>query len=123
MMTASLRPGMRICVVLFLSLVFAGAYGLFRPKPAISARSHTYDLLIRNGTILDGTGREAARGDVAVQDGKIARIGRLQRVDARVVIDAEGLIVAPGFIDVHNHTEFAITDPAKRFNESLLRQG
>ena len=123
-MTASPGPGMRICAVLFLSFVLAGAYGLFRPHPAISARSQGYDLLIRNGTILDGTGREAARGDLGVQDGKIARIGRrLENADARVVIDAEGLIVAPGFIDVHNHTEFTITDPAKRFNEGLLRQG
>src|SRR5439155_24823073 len=105
-MTASPGLGMRICAVLFLSFVLAGAYGLFRPHPAISTRSQGYDLLIRNGTILDGTGREAARGDLGVQAGKIARIGRrLENADAGDVIDAVGLIVDPGFTDVHNHAE------------------
>lgn len=63
------------------------------------------DVLIRNGKILDGTGNSWRYGDVAVQNGKIAAIGRLGNWTAARTIDATRLIVAPGFIDVHTHIE------------------
>jgi N-acyl-D-amino-acid deacylase len=63
-----------------------------------------YDLLILNGKIIDGTGNPWFYGDVAVKDGKIVRVGKIKG-DARRVIDATGLIVSPGFIDVHTHIE------------------
>lgn len=63
------------------------------------------DVLIKNGRILDGTGNSWFWGDVAVKDGKIVKIGSLQNVQAAKVIDAKGLIIAPGFIDVHTHIE------------------
>mgnify|MGYP003623026858 CR=1 FL=1 len=59
----------------------------------------TYDLLIRNGRIVDGSGMPAFRGDVGVKDGKIAEIGKLSGPATRVV-DAHGAVVAPGFIDI-----------------------
>src|SRR6266581_2808508 len=61
-----------------------------------------YDLLIRNGMIVDGTGFSRYRADVAIQDGTIAEIGRV-RGSATRTIDAEGLFVAPGIIDLHTH--------------------
>jgi N-acyl-D-aspartate/D-glutamate deacylase len=61
-----------------------------------------YDLIIRGGTVVDGTGRDRFTGDVAVQDGRIAAIGEVSGVAARE-IDAAGLIVAPGVIDLHTH--------------------
>jgi N-acyl-D-amino-acid deacylase len=64
-----------------------------------------YDILIRNGKIIDGTGNSWYYGDVAVKDGKIAAIGKLTNASAKKIIDAKGLIVAPGFIDVHAHIE------------------
>ncbi len=63
------------------------------------------DILIKNGKIIDGTGNPWFYGDVAVRDGKIIRIGRLSQWQAGKVIDAAGLVIAPGFIDVHTHIE------------------
>ncbi|HKA43867.1 MAG TPA: amidohydrolase family protein [Burkholderiales bacterium] len=64
----------------------------------------SYDLVIKNGTVIDGSGLPRYRGDVGVRDGKIATIGRI-RERAREVIDAEGQIVAPGFVDGHTHMD------------------
>jgi N-acyl-D-amino-acid deacylase len=63
----------------------------------------SYDILIKSGTIVDGTGRPAYRGDVAIQAGCIAEIGRIHNSGAAKVIDASDLVVAPGFIDPHTH--------------------
>jgi N-acyl-D-amino-acid deacylase len=67
-----------------------------------------YDVLIRNGKIIDGAGNCWYYGDVAVKEGKIIAIGKLANAIAGKVIDAKGLIVAPGFIDVHGHIEGGI---------------
>ncbi len=74
---------------------------------AISGRLHAqvYDLIIRNGKIIDGTGNSWFYGDVAVKNGHIVKTGKLGNATADRIIDATGLIVAPGFIDVHTHVE------------------
>ena len=63
-----------------------------------------YDLLIKNGVLIDGSGLPRHRADVAVQHGRIASIGRI-RERAREVIDADGLVVSPGFVDGHTHMD------------------
>jgi N-acyl-D-amino-acid deacylase len=78
-----------------------------------------YDVLIRNGRVLDGSGAPAVRADVAVKDGKIAAVGTLRDGSAARVIDAAGRVVAPGFIDVHTHIEGGI-DKNPRPNNFLL---
>ena len=70
--------------------------------------SQQYDLLIQNGKIIDGTGNSWYYGDLAVKDGKIISIGKLPNITANKTIDAKGLIVAPGFIDVHAHIESGV---------------
>ena len=61
-----------------------------------------YDLIIRGGTIVDGTGAAAFTGDVAIRDGLIAAVGRVEG-SAADEIDASGKVVAPGFVDIHTH--------------------
>ena len=63
----------------------------------------TYDLIIRNGTIVDGLGGEPYVGDVAVEDGVIAAVGPVNGAAAKREIDATGLLVTPGFVDLHTH--------------------
>ena len=63
-----------------------------------------YDLLIKNGVLIDGSGLPRHRADVAVQHGRIASIGRI-RERAREIIDADGMVVSPGFIDGHTHMD------------------
>ena len=79
-----------------------------------------YDLLLRNGTVVDGSGSPPFRADVAVKDGKIARIGDLKEASARRTVDVSGLIVAPGFIDVHTHADDLAAKPRA---ENFLRMG
>jgi N-acyl-D-aspartate/D-glutamate deacylase len=75
-----------------------------------------YDLLIKNGLIVDGSGAPSFRGDVAVKEGKIVEIGKLSGSAART-IDAAGLVVAPGFIDNHCHYDAQVTwDPLCSFS-------
>ncbi len=75
-----------------------------------------YDLLIRNGRIVDGSGMPAFRGDVGIKDGKIAEIGKLSGPAERT-IDADGRVVAPGFIDNHCHYDAQVTwDPLCSFS-------
>ncbi|MGB7161262.1 MAG: D-aminoacylase [Tepidisphaeraceae bacterium] len=77
-------------------------------SPAVVAAatpSPRYDLLLRHGQIVDGSGNPWFYGDVAISDGKIAAIGSLSDAKADRVIDASGLVIAPGFIDVHTHVD------------------
>ena len=63
---------------------------------------NTADLVIRGGTIVDGSGKPAFTGDVAIQDGWIVEVGKVQD-RGKEEIDAKGLLVTPGFVDVHTH--------------------
>ena len=78
-----------------------------------------FDLLIRGGTIVDGTGNPWFLGDVAIRGDRIIAVGALSPdTKARRVIDAKGLVVAPGFIDMHSHSDMTLledpTNPTAR---------
>ena len=66
-----------------------------------------YDLLIKNGTVIDGTGTKRYRADVAIANGKVAEIGKVTE-GAKRTIDADGLVVTPGFVDPHTHYDAQI---------------
>jgi len=80
-----------------------------------------YDLLIVHGHVIDGSGSPWFEGSVAVKDGRIFDIGRLPGATAKRVIDASGLVVAPGFIDLHSHSDYTLLVDGSA--QSKIRQG
>jgi N-acyl-D-amino-acid deacylase len=80
-----------------------------------------WDILIRGGTVIDGSGKPGERADVAVEGGRIARVGPDLPRDADKIIDAGGLAVTPGFIDIKTHSDFTL--PINPKAESKVRQG
>ena len=85
-------------------------------------KNEMFDILIRGGTVIDGTGNVGFKGDVAVKEDKLKILtGDTSSVPAAKTIDASGCIVAPGFIDVHTHSDLiALSEP---LNEPKVRQG
>ena len=80
--------------------------------PAAHAQAVPYDLVIRNGHIVDGTGSPWYSGDIAIRGGKIAALGKLDGASAKRSIDARGMVVAPGFIDMLGQSELTmLVDP------------
>src|ERR1039457_3124952 len=72
------------------------------------ADAQPYDVVIHNGRIVDGTGSPWYSGDIAIQGGKIAAIGQLAQAETKGTIDAHGMVVAPGFIDMLGQSELTI---------------
>src|SRR5438552_15858609 len=90
------------------------AVGQERPREA-------YDVVLRGGRIVDGTGNPWFEGDVAIRGERIAAVGRLRDARAKQTIDARGLVIAPGFIDLLGQSEYTVlVDPHVR---SKIRQG
>ncbi|HXT30034.1 MAG TPA: hypothetical protein VN716_12160, partial [Vicinamibacterales bacterium] len=89
------------------------------PNPRPQGSAAPYDLVIVNGHVIDGTGSPWYAADVAIRDGRIAAIGRLAGAAAKQTIDAQGKIVAPGFIDMLGQSELTVlvepTLPSKIF--------
>lgn len=88
---------------LFLCLFVASSLML----PPVQNAAETYDVILRNGLIVDGTGVPGYRADIAVRGGFIHRIGKLRDSKANTDVDVSGLVVAPGFINLHSHATLA----------------
>jgi len=80
-----------------------------------------FDLVIKNGKIVDGTGNPWFKADIGIKNGKIVKIGRIDESQGQEVINAENLVVAPGFIDMHAHDDLIFFDDL--FNKPKLYQG
>lgn len=106
----------RLLVVMVLVIGGAGLLGA-QPTPP------TYDVIIRGGRVLDGTGNPWLREDLAITGDRIVARGRLANATARRVIDAADLVVAPGFIDVHSHASGSLARETLRDGKGLLAQG
>jgi dihydroorotase/N-acyl-D-amino-acid deacylase len=85
----------------------------------LASSTQDFDVLIRNGRIVDGTGNPAYVGDLGIRGGKIVAMGRLEGRAART-IDATGLTVAPGFIDIHTYSDYTILVDGNA--ESMVRR-
>jgi predicted amidohydrolase YtcJ len=81
------------------------------------------DLILKGGTVIDGTGAPGRRADVAVRGDRIVAVGSFEAQPGAKIMDASGLIVAPGFIDLHTHSDEGITRPRTRLNVNYLTQG
>src|SRR5881409_199902 len=99
----------RCCVLL--AAVCAGSANAAQPD---------YDLLIQHGRIIDGSGNPWFYGDVAVKADRIVALGRITG-EAKRTIDATGLVVAPGFIDMHSHSDWTLLEDGNA--QSKIRQG
>jgi N-acyl-D-amino-acid deacylase len=99
---------------ILLALILAACCAAF-------AQSQTYDILIRGGRVIDGSGNAWIKADVGIRNGRIAAVGRLDCVKAARVIDATGQVVTPGFIHMHTHSEYTLLYDGN--GESKIRQG
>lgn len=99
----------------------AGALLAIAAAPAVLTRRNEYDLVIRGGTVFDGTGSEGRELDVAVSGGKISVVAAALPGRGKEEIDARGLAVAPGFVDIHSHGDRGLREDPRA--ESVVRQG
>ena len=114
------QPPMRrnfLWLAAFLTIVFT----MFAKPPSSSTPEGNFDVIIRNGTVYDGTGAEPRKSDIAIRADRIAGIGDFKSAKANTIIDAKGLVVAPGFINMLSwSTESLIQDGR---SQSEIRQG
>src|SRR6188474_1679297 len=101
-------------ILRFVGLWLALATPIFGADPA-------YDLVLRGGKVVDGTGNPWFYGDVGVRGDKVAAIGRVPAGAGKREIDAKGLVVAPGFIDMHSHSDWLLIEDGNA--QSKIRQG
>lgn len=94
---------------------------LFVLHPSASAQE--LDLIIRGGSLIDGSGSPAKKADIGIQGDRIAFVGSSAGKKAKRVIDATGLVVTPGFIDPHTHTAGDLSNPKTSRNDPYLMQG
>ena len=109
------------CRLLLLVWLLAAPTAVFHPGQSSSQSvSPSYDLVITNARVIDGSGNPWFRADIGINNGRIVRIGRIGAIQGRQAIDAKGQILAPGFIDVHTHVESIYSLPAA---ENFIRMG
>jgi N-acyl-D-aspartate/D-glutamate deacylase len=90
---------------------------------ATASAAGSLDVVLSGGRVIDGSGGASRIEDVGLRDGRVAAIGDLSQVAARRRIDVRGLVVAPGFIDVHNHADEDVVHPEYRAAPAMIRQG
>src|SRR6266536_3200409 len=103
---------MRLVIPFSLTLIVFAVTALHSTNRHVDAQAPEFDILIKNGTIIDGSGAPRYKADVAIKGDRIARIGSLSKASASRIIDATGLVVAPGFIDMLGQSEtYLLIDP------------
>jgi len=90
---------------------------------ATRAQAQQLDLILHNGTVVDGSGSPGVKADVGILGDRIVFVGVSGTHTAKRTIDATGLVITPGFIDPHTHTAADLSDPKRSHNEAYLMQG
>src|SRR5262245_28824515 len=106
--------------VLSFAVIFSLILGLSFDS---SSQQPEYDLLIKGGRVIDGTGNPWFAADLAIREGRIAAIGKLGEVPARRRLDAAGLYLVPGFIDIHSHADEGLASTRTNSNPNMITQG
>ena len=101
------RPLSHFTIITFAVLAFAVVETIAQTRP----------ILFKNATIIDGTGRPSFRGDVRIKNGEIVKVGAIKPSKDDEIVDASGLVLAPGFIDIHNHSESGLLKEGTAANQ------
>jgi len=115
-MRINYRPTLASIILLAL-----GVIALAQSQPRPGSQPLSFDIIIKGGTVYDGTGRPPRRADVGILNNRIAAIGNLSRATAPTIVDAKGLAVAPGFINMLAHSESSLIVDPRSLSE--LKQG
>ncbi|MDP2955331.1 MAG: D-aminoacylase [Longimicrobiales bacterium] len=112
----------RTCALLLVTALASGACADPGPESGgVSEAAGAFDVLIRGGKVVDGSGNPWVYADVGIRAGRIAAIGRLDGAAAQTTIDATGKVVSPGFVDMHTHSDYTLLVDGRA--ESKIRQG
>jgi len=115
-MRINFRNLLTLKLILALSLT-----AIAQGQPRAKSQPQSFDIIIKGGTVYDGTGRPPVRTDVGIKGDRIAAIGNLSRATAPAIVDATGLAVAPGFINMLSHSESSLIVDPRSLSE--LKQG
>jgi N-acyl-D-amino-acid deacylase len=115
-MTINLQKTLTLTLIIALTIT---AFAQSSSRSSIQTQS--FDVIIKGGTVYDGTGRPAIRADVGIRGDRIAAVGNLSRANAPTVVEAKGLAVAPGFINMLSHSETSLIVDPRSLSE--LKQG
>jgi N-acyl-D-amino-acid deacylase len=105
----------------FLLAAAAGAAAVVARPALVLASRPRYHIVLRGGRVVDGSGRAAVDADIGISDGRVIAVGRRLRDTGRLELDVRGLVVAPGFVDIHSHADGTLWDDPRA--ESVVRQG
>ena len=105
---------------------FASSIALLVSFAFVSAaepKAPATDIVFRNATIYDGSGEKPTKGDVHIKGDKIAAVGKVGKVEGATEVNAEGMVICPGFIDLHTHCDSGLSGKTGRLNKNYTTQG